>query len=177
MKTIVPVLLALGLAFSAEVSAHGPTPQKVIETVEIDRPIDKVWEKIKDFGAIAQWNSAIAKSEAQGGNQPGGKRTLTFPNGEQLVEELDFYDEKTYEYDYRLKDANVKALPASSYSAVLKLTPAGQGTNVEWKSRLYRGDTGNFPPEALNDEAAVQAMQAFFKTGLQNLKQAAEAGN
>jgi len=91
------------------------------------------------------------------------------------VEELDFYDEKTYEYDYRLGQPNVKALPASSYSAVLKLTPAGQGTKAEWKSRLYRGDTGNFPPDDLNDEAAVNAMQAFFKTGLQNLKQIVEA--
>ncbi|MDV3240295.1 MULTISPECIES: SRPBCC family protein [Methylocaldum] len=175
MKMIVPALLTLGLAFSAGVSAHGPTPQKVVETVEIDRPIEKVWETVKEFGAVAQWNPAISKSEAQGGNKPGEKRTLTFPNGEQLVEELDFYDEKTYEYDYRLMEANVKALPASSYSAVLKLTPAGQGTKAEWKSRLYRGDTGNFPPDELNDEAAVQSMQALFKAGLENLKRIAES--
>ncbi|BBA33386.1 MxaD protein [Methylocaldum marinum] len=176
MKQIVPALLTLGLAFSAGVSAHGPTPQKVVESVEINLPIEKVWERIKDFGALGQWNPAIAKSESEGGNKPGEKRTLTFPNGESLVEELDFYDAGAYEYDYRLKDFNVKAMPASSYSAVLKLTPAEQGTKVEWKSRLYRGDTSNFPPDELNDEAAVQAMQAFFNTGLQNLKRIAESG-
>lgn len=177
MKKNVSALLILGLAFSAGVSAHGPTPQKVLESVEIDRPIEKVWEKIKDFGALSQWNPAIAKSDSEGGNKPGEKRTLTFPNGEHLVEELDFYDAGAYEYDYRLKDVNVKALPASSYSAVLKLTPEGQGTKVEWKSRLYRGDTSNFPPDDLNDEAAVQAMQTFFKTGLENLKRIVESEN
>lgn len=177
MKMIFPVLSAFALTFATAVSAHGPTPQKVTESVEIERPIEKVWDKVKDFGAIGQWNPALSKSEAQGGNQPGDKRTLVFPNGEQLVEELDFYDEKTYEYDYRLKDVNVKAMPASSYSAVLKLTPAEQGTKVEWKSRLYRGDTSNFPPDELNDEAAVQAMQTFFKTGLENLKRIVESEN
>lgn len=177
MKIILPVLSVLGLAFATGVSAHGPTPQKVVESVEIARPVEKVWDKVKDFGAIGQWNPAVAKSEAQGDNLPGEKRTLTFPNGEQLVEELDFYDEKAYEYHYRLKDVNVKALPASSYSAVLKLTPAGQGTKVEWKSRLYRGDTSNFPPDELNDEAAVQAMQALFKAGLENLKRIVESEN
>jgi mxaD protein len=176
MKTIAPALLILGLAFSGGAVAHGPTPQKVIEAVEIDRPIDTVWARIKDFGALAQWNPAITQSTSDGGNHPGEKRSLTFPNGEQLVEELDFYDAKTYEYDYRLGQANVKALPASSYSAVLKLTPAGSGTRVEWKSRLYRGDTGNFPPEDLTDEAAVKAMQGFFQAGLQNLKRLVESG-
>jgi mxaD protein len=42
------------------------------------------------------------------------------------------------------------------------------------KSRFYRGDTGNSPPENLNDEAAVNAMNQFFKNGLAGLKQKLE---
>ncbi|NJD08137.1 MAG: SRPBCC family protein, partial [Methylococcaceae bacterium] len=72
---------------------------------------------------------------------------------------------------------NVKALPASSYSAVLRVTAAGSGSRVEWKSRLYRGDTGNEPPETLNDEAAVKAMQSLIRTGLDQLKTTVEGGN
>lgn len=166
--------IAAALLAALPVRAHGPTPQKVQETVEIAAPVAKVWETVKDFGAVARWNPALAAAESSGGNQPGEKRTLTFANGEKLVEELDAYDPQGYEYNYRLKEPNVNALPASSYSVVFKLAPAGTGTRVEWKSRLYRGDTGNEPPENLTDEAAVQAMRAFFQTGLKNLKASVE---
>jgi mxaD protein len=45
---------------------------------------------------------------------------------------------------------------------------------VTLKSRFYRGDTSNTPPENLSDEAAVKAMDAFFKNGLSGLKQKLE---
>lgn len=155
-------------------SAHGPTPQKVVETVEIAAPIAKIWASVKDFGSVGQWNPALKTSESTGGNQPGEKRTLTFANGEKLVEELDAYDAAGHEYNYRMSLPNLNALPASSYSAVFKLSASGEGTKVEWKSRLYRGDTGNEPPENLSDEAAVKAMTAFFHSGLQQLKASLE---
>jgi mxaD protein len=152
------------------VSAHGPTPQKVVETVEIAAPVDRVWKAVEDFGSIAKWNPALAASEGSGGNQQGGKRILTFLNGEKLEEGLDVYDPAGHEYDYRMGQPNVKALPASSYSVIFRLISEGNHTKVEWKSRLYRGDTGNEPPEHLSDEAATQAMQAFFRSGLDRLK-------
>jgi mxaD protein len=165
-------LALIGAAWLAAfpAAAHGPTPQKVVETIGIAAPIAKVWEAVRDFGAVGQWNPALKAVETAGGNQPGGKRTLTFANGEKLVEELDFYDAQAREYNYRLSQPNVAALPASSYSVVFRLIPSGEITQVEWKSRLYRGDTGNEPPAHLTDEAAVQAMQAFFRSGLRQLK-------
>ncbi|MDD2739535.1 MAG: SRPBCC family protein, partial [Methylomonas lenta] len=36
--------------------------------------------------------------------------------------------------------------------------------------RFYRGDTGNTPPENLNDEAAVKAMTQFINNALNGLK-------
>lgn len=158
-------------------SAHGPTPQKVVESVDIAAPVDKVWRAVGDFGAIAAWNPALKASGGGGGNQPGAKRILTFANDERLEEDLDTYDPAGHEYGYRMSHPNVAALPASSYSVVFKLTPAGEGTHVEWKSRLYRGDTGNEPPAHLSDEAAVEAMKTFFQTGLGNLKATLEKSN
>lgn len=161
------------MAFSAAALAHGPTPQKVVESIEIKAPVDKVWSIAGKFGEIAKWQPALKASE--GGNKQGDKRTLTFSNGEQLVEDLDFIDEAAHELTYRLSKENVKAIPASSYSATFKVTPQGQGVLVEWKSRLYRGDTGNFPPEGMDDESAIKAMSEFFKSGLGKLKATAEA--
>ncbi len=169
MRTLHLLSLLALLGVAPRASAHGPTPQKVVETVEIAAPVEQVWQAVADFGGIARWNPALTDSEGSG-NQPGAKRTLTFSNGERLVEELDTYDAANHEYSYRMSQPNVKALPASSYSAVLKLTPSASGTQVEWKSRLYRGDTGNEPPEHLSDEAAVAAMSGFFQKGLAQLK-------
>jgi len=164
------------MLFSPWVWGHGPTPQKAFESVEINQPVDKVWSAVKNFGEIAKWNPALSKSESEGSNKQGEKRTLTFSNGEQLIEELDAYNDQAHEYNYRLAKDNVKALPVSSYSAVVKVSPSEQGTKIEWKSRLYRGDTGNFPSDDLNDEAALKSMQRFFRSGLDNLKKTLENG-
>ena len=79
-----------------------------------------------------------------------------------------------YEY-YNHTETRSKAIPASSYSVVFRITATEKGSQVEWKSRAYRGDTGNEPPEAMNDEAVTSAMQKFFSTGLGELKTQAES--
>ena len=127
------------------------------------------------LGAISRWHRGLKSSESSNGNQPGARRTLVFANGEVLHEDLDAWDADKHEYQYRMSEANVKALPASSYSAILRVSAAEQGTRVEWKSRAYRGDTGNEPSESLSDEAVTQALQQFFATGLAELKAKAEA--
>lgn len=164
------------LLFPGFLWAHGPTPQKAKESIAINVPVDKAWELVKQFDSIANWHSDIKNSAGDGKLESGGMRTLTFQNGEQLVDELDFYSDKDHEYSYRLKTENVKALPTSSYSVSVLVAPsdAANTSIVTFKSRFYRGDTGNTPPEHLNDEAAVKAMNDFFKNGLNSLKQKLE---
>ncbi|MCF7999389.1 MAG: SRPBCC family protein [Methylovulum sp.] len=156
--------------------AHGPTPQKAKESVTINAPVSTVWETVKVFDRIVNWHPDVKQSIGDGKHESGGKRTITLQNDEELVEELDFYSDKDHEYSYRLKTENVQAFPASSYSVTLQVTPGSDASNstVVLKSRFYRGDTGNTPPENLNDEAAVKAMNAFFKNGLDGLKQKLE---
>ncbi|WP_416183037.1 SRPBCC family protein [Methylicorpusculum sp.] len=89
---------------------------------------------------------------------------------------MDYYSDKDHEYSYRQKIENIKALPVSSYSLELQVSPGqdASSSTVTLKSRFYRGDTGNTPPENLTDEAAVKAMNAFFKNGLNGLKKKME---
>ncbi|GAB4261947.1 MAG: hypothetical protein Kow0065_12540 [Methylomicrobium sp.] len=175
MKKLLIVLLSFWF-FPVLSSAHGPTPQKAKESLTINAPADKVWDKVKAFGSIADWHDDIQKSEGDGKLESGGKRTLTFANGEQLIDELDYYNDENREYSYRLNKENVKALPISSYSVELQVFPGDTENSsvVTLKSRFYRGDTGNTPPEHLNDEAAVKAMTAYFKNGLASLKKHVE---
>lgn len=175
MKHLAKVLLIL-LCFPFTLQAHGPTPQKGKESIVINAPVEQVWDAIKQFDAIASWHPDVKASTGDGKNESDGTRTVTLQNGEQIVESLDYYSSKDHEYNYRLKTENVKALPVSSYTNNIQIT-AGEAPDssvVTIKSRFYRGDTGNTPPEQLSDAAAVKAMNAFFKNGLQGLKQKLE---
>lgn len=135
-------------------------------------PLVKLWAAVKNFDDIGNWHPDLKKSEGDGNNQSGGIRTLTFRNGETLVEELDYYNDQEHEYSYRLKTENTKAFPTSSHSVDLKATVGDAPDNsvVTLKGRFYRGDTGNTPPDNLSDEAAVKAMTLFLKNGLNGLK-------
>jgi mxaD protein len=163
-------VLALWIGATVPAFAHGPTPQKAEEKIAIAAPPAKVWEALKNFSDVS-WNPVIKKSEATGGNDPtaGATRTITIEKGN-LVEGLDEYSDKDMSYGYRLSTENVEVFPVSFYSATIAVTPAGDGSEVTWSSRFYRGETGNEPPENLNDEAAVKAMTEFLQAGLKGLK-------
>jgi mxaD protein len=159
------------LAWTTTAFAHGPTPQKVDETIAIKAAPDRVWAVAGDYAGISKWDAVVKASE--GSNN---KRTMTFGNGEQLEEEVDEYDPAKMTYSYRMLNPNVKALPASSYSATLVVTPDERGgSNVKWSAHVYRGDTENEPPDDLNDEAAKSALSRLFQAGLEGIKAKAEA--
>lgn len=151
--------------------AHGPTPQKVDETIQVKAAPERVWAVAGDYAGISKWDPVVKSSE--GSNK---KRIMTFANGEQLEEEVDEYDPVRMTYSYRMLNPNVKALAASSYSATLVVTSdAHGGSNVEWSAHVYRGDTENEPPDDLNDEAAKSALKKLFRAGLEGIKAKAEA--
>jgi mxaD protein len=156
--------------------AHGPTPQKAKESIVIKASVEQVWDAVKQFDGIASWHPDVKASKGDGKHESGGMRTVTFQNGADLIDELDYYSDKDHEYSYRLKTENVQALPVSSYSIELQVIPGqdASSSTVNLKSRFYRGDTGNTPPANLNDEAAVKAMNDFFKNGLSGLKKKLE---
>ncbi|WP_088343946.1 MULTISPECIES: SRPBCC family protein [Rhodomicrobium] len=167
-------LLALIAAFlwSGAALAHGPTPQTVTETVEIAATPAQVWAVVKDFDALAKWHPEVEACRG-GGNAVGAEREITLKTGT-ITDSLDEYVPAAMTYSYRLAKENPAAFPVSFYSATLSVKPSAGGASVEWLGRFYRADTGNYPPDTLNDEAAMAAMTAFFKTGLGGLKQKVE---
>lgn len=165
------LLLALVPALLPGVArAHGPTPQKVEQTITIAAPPAAVWKVVGPFGKIGAWHPDVAKVEATGGDGSGATRKVTLKTGGTLDEGLDEWKADGMTYSYRMGEPDLKALPVSSYSATVTVTPDGQGSKVSWAGRFYRGDTGNEPPEALSDAAGRTAMDRFFGDGLKGLK-------
>ncbi|MCK2053756.1 SRPBCC family protein [Methylobacterium sp. 37f] len=150
--------------------AHGPTPQKVDQTIVIAAKPDAVWKVVGEFAGIDRWHPDVARSEGSGGNKSGGSRKVTLKSGGTLDEGLDEMDAAARSYSYRLSEPDLKGLPVSSYTATLTVSPEGDSSKVEWLGRFYRGDTGNEPPENLSDEAGKAAMNRYFADGLKGLK-------
>jgi hypothetical protein len=162
--------LAAGLPLATQ--AHGPTRQKVTETVTIDASAATVWARIRDFGALKDWHPAVADSPANQGNAVGSVRLVKLKGGGELTETLEGHDDVQMKYSYRLKDGS--PLPVSNYTSTVRVTDAGGKAQVEWRGAFYRGYPNNDPPPDQNDEAAVKAITGVYQSGLANLKQLVE---
>ncbi|WP_248310335.1 SRPBCC family protein [Bosea sp. 117] len=162
----------------AGADAHGPTRQKVSETIEINAPPEKVWAVLGNFQDMS-WHPAIVKTEGTGGNAVDAKRKLTLQGGGTIDEVIAKYEPEKFSLMYRIAEVDVKVLPVTNYSSWLTVTPldGGKRSQVEWRGAFYRGYQNNDPPPELNDEAAVNAVTGVYKAGLEGLKKKVEGGS
>ncbi|MCW2274504.1 SRPBCC family protein [Rhodoblastus acidophilus] len=163
-------------AFSA--TAHGPTRQKIVETVDIDKPVEKVWAVMGDYDALSKWHPVVASSVADKGNEVGSVRHLVLkaPGDPSFDEVLDKYDVAGHSYKYEIPKVDPKILPVNNYASTITVLDNGKGgSTVEWKGAFYRGYMLNDPPEELNDESSVKAVRGVYRAGLDNLKKMVES--
>ncbi len=170
-KVLLSILL---LSISSLAFAHGPSRQKVAESVTIKAAPDAVWAKVKDFTKLQDWHPAIESSTATDGNKEGSVRTLKIKGGGQVIETLESINDADKKFSYRAKDGG--ALPVSNYTSTLSVKPgeAAGTTTVEWRGAFYRAYPNNNPPPEQNDEAAVKAITGVYQGGLANLKKLLE---
>jgi hypothetical protein len=159
------------IAFAAPAAyAHGPSRQKVSETVTLNAPPEKVWAVIGNFHDMS-WDPNVVKTEGEGGNTLQSFRTLTLKNGGQIKEDLERYNAEDHSYSTFLPHVDPKAFPVTDFSTEISVEPADGGkSTVEWRAAFYRGDPNNDPPPDLNDAAAVKAAKAYLQAGLDGLK-------
>jgi hypothetical protein len=170
---VVTALAVMGVAW-----AHGPTRQKVRESIEINAPPAKVWAAIGNFQDMS-WLPPVSKTEGTKGNAIEATRRLTLATGATVDEELYKYDAEKMTYSYRITAVDVKVLPVTNYSSTLTVTPSadGKGSSLEWAGAFYRGFPNNDPPPVLSDVAAVKAVSGLYKAGLEALKKKVESGS
>lgn len=171
----VGLAIALMCLVPALAFAHGPSRQKVTETVEINAPADKVWAAVGNFQDM-NWTGIVTKTEGTGDNGAGAKRTLTTANGK-IDENLLKYNAESKTYSYELPKSDPKVLPVSNYTSSITVTGEGDKSKVEWKGAFYRSYVNNDPPPEENDEAAVKAVTGLYQAALANLKKKLEGGS
>ncbi len=173
MKKVFNKLLLMGLTtvlMSVSAFAHGPTPQRVDEQITINADVATVWQQVNAFDQLDEWHPAVESIVMQDATT----RVVTLKSGGEITDSLDESDEERHYVGYRLLTENVDAMPVSFYTISLGVEAADEGSVVTWSGRFYRADTGNFPPEHLNDEAAVKAMTDYARSGLEGLKASVE---
>lgn len=171
MRRVVTALLVL-LAPCLTL-AHGPTRQKVTESVTIKASPEAVWAKLKDFNGMPAWHPAVEGSSSTDGSNVGSARTLKIKGGGQMVETLESYSDADRKLSYRAKDGG--ALPVTNYSSTLSVKAGDDGGSVvEWRGAFYRAFPNNNPPPGQDDETAVKAITDVYTGGLANLKKVFE---
>lgn len=164
------------LITSFQVSAHGPTREKISESIEINATPEQVWALVGDFGHPEKWMTVVESTSSQGGNEKGATRELKLrPNGGSIKEELKNYDAEKKVIQYKIVDpTEASVFPVNNYSAKISVEGNGSGSKVEWDAAFYRWFLNNNPPEGQNEEAAKSAVEKVVKDSLQNLKTVAE---
>lgn len=176
LKAWSPLLVACALLPGLAL-AHGPSRLKVVKSIEIAAPADKVWARLSKFDD-ASWIPAVAKTAAKGGNEVGATRTLTLKGeGNPTVEEeLVKYNAEGKSITYKIVKVDPKVLPVNNYSSTITVSGDGSKSTVEWKAGFYRGYPNNDPPPELNDDASEAAVVKLYESTLADLKKSLEGG-
>ncbi|MFC7664790.1 SRPBCC family protein [Methylorubrum suomiense] len=125
MRTVLLAAAALAAMATAADAQHAPTRRKVVESVTIAAPADKVWTVIGN-PADATWIAHVTGAERVADAAKPTYR-LTLDNGHALVEETRKLDAQARSFAYYLTQNDVADLPANDYSATLSVVPEGEG--------------------------------------------------
>ena len=104
-------------------------------TININAPIDKVWETISNFHDMS-WAAGVITSlrivGAQQGNEIGARRVLNDAFHETLTE----LDAAQYSFSYSIDDGPgpIAKDAVENYIGSVKLSQTHNGTFVEWRS-------------------------------------------
>jgi len=104
----------------------------------IPAPVEKVWERVRDFNALPDWVPMVAESHIQDGmlpDQVGCIREFSLQNGDRITEQLVALSDYDMSISYTML---MTPMALENYFATLRLTPVTETkeTFVEWSAEF-----------------------------------------
>ena len=102
---------------------------KVMRSVIIDAPIAKVWQAIRRFDGVAEWNPGVAAARLESGaaTEIGAVRALDIVDGSVFRETLLAHSDLEHFYTYDIIES---PLPCTNYIATHRLIEITEGNQT-----------------------------------------------
>lgn len=130
----------------------------------IEAPVEAVWDVVRDFNGMPDWNSAITDSAIEEGRDAdvvGCIRSFHLADGTHVRERLLSLDDSRYHFTYNFE---TPAFPVANYVATMELIPVTKtdDTFIQWWASF---------DESPQDAGKYQKMisEAVFAAGLRAL--------
>jgi mxaD protein len=131
---------------------------KVSMQTTLNASADKVWQVVGDFNGLPAFVAAATKSRMEG-DGVGALRTLTLPDGAEIVERLETYDDEARTLTYSIVSG---PLPVANYLSMVEVTPLADGQcRVKWSS--------TFEAAGASEEEARSAIEGIYAMGFEGL--------
>ena len=137
----------------------------------LDAPIERVWDSIRDFNALADWHPLIVDchiEENQPSDRVGCVRNFRLEDGANFRERLLSLNDFKKTFSYCIEEC---PLPLENYVATVKLSPVTDGnrTFVSWSS------TFQCPPDA-EQELSELVEDGVYRAGLEAIRKILDQG-
>ncbi len=111
---------------------------RIVKSTVIDRPVEEVWEVLRDFNGHDRWHPAVADSVIERGqtsDRVGCVRRFHLRDGSELRELLLTLSDADMAFSYCLLETPV---PLLNYVAHVRLAPVTDGDRTfwHWESRF-----------------------------------------
>lgn len=128
-------------------------------TTTINASAEEVWKTISDFNGLPKFVAAATKSTMEGSGV-GALRTLTLPDGAQIVEKLESLDEQAMTLRYSIVSG---PLPVEGYVSTMKVKELAENLcEFGWSS--------TFETKGVQEKEAKETIEAIYFMGFDGLK-------
>ncbi len=119
---------------------------------------EEVWKTVGDFNGLPRFVAAATKSRMEG-EGVGALRTLTLPDGAEIVERQESRDDDAMTLSYSIVSG---PLPVQNYRSTVKVTPLSPTRcEVSWSS--------TFEAAGASEEEARGAIEGIYAMGFEGL--------
>lgn len=136
---------------------------KVMQSVIIKAPIEKVWSVVRAFDGVVQWNPGVVSARMESGTATsvGSIRHLDIVDGTIFRETLLAHSDQEYFYTYNIVEG---PLPCSDYRSTHRFIPITDG---DMTLGIWSGEFNCHPEDATALEDIVG--NQIYRDGMRGL--------